>query len=149
MSFSESMRFSMTKTSINHQIYEIMMVTLISHAHLLAGWSGQEAEGVAKGCMGGGQTSGSIPDWLGQVTDLPPLLLEKGCEDHLTKDVSSTGYHNCRVLAYSYTGCFVLIQHQPASRIHRVAETIEDLMFQCLVNHSLSRWCISFMCNTP
>jgi len=23
-------------------------------------------------------------DWLGPVTDLPPLLIEKGCEDHLT-----------------------------------------------------------------
>jgi len=28
------------------------------------------------------KASGTIPDWLGPVTDLPPLLIEKGCEDH-------------------------------------------------------------------
>jgi len=32
---------------------------------------------------------GSIPDWLGPVTDLPPLLIEKGCEDHLTALIST------------------------------------------------------------
>jgi len=29
------------------------------------------------------KSSGSIPHWLGPVSDLPPLLIEKGCEDHL------------------------------------------------------------------
>lgn len=37
------------------------------------------------------KASGSIPDWLGPVTDLdlPPLLIEKGCEDHLTALIST------------------------------------------------------------
>ena len=34
------------------------------------------------------KASGTIPDWLGLVTDLPPLLIEKGCEDHLTALIS-------------------------------------------------------------
>jgi len=27
--------------------------------------------------------------WLGPVTDLPPLLIEKGCEDYLTMLIST------------------------------------------------------------
>jgi len=35
------------------------------------------------------KASGTIPDWLGLVTDLPSLLIEKGCEDHLTVLIST------------------------------------------------------------
>jgi len=35
------------------------------------------------------KASGSIPDWLEPVTDLPPLLIEKGCEGHLTALIST------------------------------------------------------------
>jgi len=35
------------------------------------------------------KVSRSIPNWLGPVTDLPPLLIEKGCEDNLTVLVST------------------------------------------------------------
>jgi len=35
------------------------------------------------------KASGTIPDWLEPVTDLPPLLIEKGCEDHLAVLIST------------------------------------------------------------
>jgi len=35
------------------------------------------------------KASRSISGWLGPVTDIPPLLIEKGYEDHLTVLIST------------------------------------------------------------
>jgi len=39
----------------------------------------------------------------------------------LNKIFLQQGHYACGVLANSYTGCFISIQHQPASRSHRAA----------------------------
>jgi len=48
------------------------------------GGLGKKLKELCKSAWEEDKACGSIPDWLGLVTDLPPLLIEKGCEDHFT-----------------------------------------------------------------
>jgi len=49
---------------------------------------GKKLKELCKAASEEDKASGSIPNWLGPVADLPPLLIEKGCEDHLTVLIS-------------------------------------------------------------
>jgi len=73
------------------RIYEIMMVTFdLTSAN--TGWLGglgKKLKELRKAAWEEDKASGTIPDWLGLVTDLPPMLIEKGCEDHLTALIST------------------------------------------------------------
>jgi len=53
------------------------------------GGLGKKLKELRKAAWEEDKASGSIPDWLGPVADLPLLLIEKGCEDHLTVLIST------------------------------------------------------------
>jgi len=53
------------------------------------GGLGKKLKELLKAAWEEDKASGTIPDWLAPVTDLPPLLIEKGCEDHLTALIST------------------------------------------------------------
>jgi len=53
------------------------------------GGLGKKLKELCKAAWEEDKAIGSIPDWLGPVADLPPLLIEKGCEDHLTVLIST------------------------------------------------------------
>jgi len=73
------------------RIYEIMTVKfdLTSANTSWLGSLGKKLKELCKAAWEEDKTSGSIPDWLGPVTDLPPLLIEEGCEDHLAALIST------------------------------------------------------------
>jgi len=73
------------------RIYEIMLV-MFDLTSANTGWLGglgKKLKELHKASWEEDKASGSIPDWLGPVIDLPPLLIEKGCEDHLTELIST------------------------------------------------------------
>jgi len=78
MSSSKSMRFSM-----------MVMFDLKSANTGWLGRLGKKLKELCKAAWEEDKASGSIPDWLGPVTDLPLLFIEKGCEDHLTALIST------------------------------------------------------------
>jgi len=53
------------------------------------GGLGKKMKELCKAAWEEDKASGSIPDWLGPVTDLPPLLIEEGCEDHFAVLIST------------------------------------------------------------
>jgi len=53
------------------------------------GGLGKKLKELCKAAWEEDKAGGNIPDWLGPVTDLPPLFIEKGCEDHLTVLIST------------------------------------------------------------
>jgi len=63
-----------------HQIYQTMMVTfdLTSSNTSWLGGLGKKLKELHKATWEEDKASGSIPCWLGPVTDIPPLLIEKG-----------------------------------------------------------------------
>jgi len=73
------------------RIYEIITVKfdLTSANTSCLGGLGKKLKELCKAAWEEDKASGSIPDGLGPVTDLPPLLIEKGCEDHLTALIST------------------------------------------------------------
>jgi len=73
------------------RIYEIMTVTFdLTPANTSwLGVLGKKLKELCKAAWEEDKASGTISDWLGLVTDLPPLLIEKGCEDHLTALIST------------------------------------------------------------
>jgi len=50
---------------------------------------GKKLKELCKAAWEEDKASWSIPDWLEPVTALPPLLIEKGCEEHLTALIST------------------------------------------------------------
>jgi len=62
----------------------IVMFDLISANTGWLGGLGKNLKELCNAAWEEDKASGSIPDWLGLVTDLPPLLIEKACKDHLT-----------------------------------------------------------------
>jgi len=77
----------------NHQTSsQKAILTFIDPTSANTGWLGglgKKMKELCKTAWEEDKASGTIPDWLGPVTNLPPLFIEKGCEDHLTELIST------------------------------------------------------------
>jgi hypothetical protein len=77
------------------RIYEVKTIIfdLTSSNTGRLGGLGQKLKELRKAVWEHDKAANTIPDWLkgtsGAAPDLPPLLIEKGCEDHLTALIST------------------------------------------------------------